>query len=70
MDREERKREIIEHPERHRHSFSELQRCCMVEGGALDMGLVEAHSTAAPLGRNGGIACDVTDGPCACGAWH
>jgi hypothetical protein len=30
----------------------------------------ELFDANAPLGRNGDIACDVTSGPCACGAWH
>lgn len=34
--------------------------------------LVEAdqYERDAPMGRNGGVACDVRRGPCACGAWH
>ena len=61
--------DISAHPERHRHDFDSLQRCCTVDG-ALDLSIMEAHSAAAPLGRNGGRACDVTAGPCSCGAWH
>lgn len=67
--RDKKLAELKEHPERHRHDFEALQRCCTVDG-ALDLGLLEAHSAAAPLGRNGGRACDVTSGPCSCGAWH
>lgn len=61
--------DIRVHPENHRHNFSELQACCTI-GGAVDVGLVDAHQEYAPVGRNGGRACDVTSGPCACGAWH
>ena len=69
MTVEEKKKDIIDHPERHRHDFDGLQRCCFVDG-AMDLYLLELHSRSAPFGRNGGIACDVTSGPCACGAWH
>jgi hypothetical protein len=69
MTREERLKDIREHPGRHRHDFGGLQRCCMIDG-ALDTGLMEAHERYANLGRNGGIRCDVVSGPCACGAWH
>lgn len=68
MNRNERLKDIKDHPERHRHSFGALQACCFVDG-ALDMRLMDAHSGA--IGRvNGSIRCDVNDGPCACGAWH
>ncbi|MHA1469123.1 MAG: hypothetical protein ACTSSP_01030 [Candidatus Asgardarchaeia archaeon] len=43
--------------------------CCYVDG-ALDFGLVDAHSQYVDLGSNGGVRCDTIDGPCACGAWH
>lgn len=35
-------------------------------------GLVHAEMALedAPLGRNGGVACDAGRGPCNCGAWH
>ncbi len=62
-------KDIQEHPENHRHGFGELQACCIV-GGAIDLSLMEAHSKYADLGTNGGVRCDVVDGPCACGAWH
>ena len=60
--------DIRENPEKHRHTFEELTQCCFV-GGALDLALMEAHSQV-DLGTNGGVRCDVTEGPCACGAWH
>lgn len=68
-NRDERLKDILEHPGNHRHEFSDLTACCMVNG-ALDTSLMQAHSENAPLGKNGGTACDVTSGPCACGAWH
>lgn len=69
MTREERLQDIKEHPERHRHSFEGLQRCCMTKGH-LDLELMEAHSRHAPVGTNGARRCDTTSGPCSCGAWH
>ena len=61
---------IKNHPGEHHHKdLNALNRCCMV-GGAIDTGLVDAHQRYAPVGRNGGQNCDVSDGPCSCGAWH
>lgn len=71
-DSEVRKRiqDIKDHPEKHHHEdLNSLNRCCMV-GDALDMALAEAHEEYAPVGYNGGRACDVRSGPCSCGAWH
>jgi hypothetical protein len=67
--REDVLRDLREHPERHRHDFEGLQRCCFVNG-ALDLSLMEAHERLVDLGTNGGRRCDVTSGPCSCGAWH
>jgi len=62
--------DIRDHPERHRHhSFEDLHRCCFVDG-AIDLSLIDAHSQFINIGENGGHRCDVTSGPCACGAWH
>lgn len=69
MDRQEVLEDIRTHPEQHRHTFAELQLCCLV-GGALDLSLVDAHSEYIDLGTNGGVRCDVISGPCSCGAWH
>lgn len=66
MTRDEKLKDVREHPERHRHEFPELQSCCMVNG-AIDLMLMEEHPA---LGYNGGQKCDVTWGPCSCGAWH
>lgn len=66
---DERIADIKEHPERHRHDFADLQRCCM-DGGALNTALLQAHQDYAPVGTNGGVRCDVTSGPCSCGGWH
>jgi hypothetical protein len=64
---EERRREIVSHPENHTHSYEALVACCMVDG-ALDGMLMQSHEGY--LGSNGGNRCDVSSGPCACGAWH
>lgn len=69
MYKEKILKDIIDHPERHRHTFNELTACCMIDG-AVDLSLIEAHSQHVDLGTNGGVRCDTTEGPCACGAWH
>jgi hypothetical protein len=61
--------DIKAHPERHRHDFEGLQACCFING-ALDCLVMDAHSQYVDMGTNGGVRCDVTSGPCACGAWH
>jgi len=35
--------------------------------GAIDLSLFDS---APAVGYNGGLKCDVTSGPCSCGAWH
>jgi hypothetical protein len=35
--------------------------------GGIDLTKIDA---ATPVGENGGVPCDVTRGPCSCGAWH
>lgn len=61
--REDVLKDLRADPERHRHNFEELRRCCLSEG-ALDLGLMDAHiGTVAER-------CDVTQGPCACGEVH
>ncbi|OGZ33121.1 MAG: hypothetical protein A2V69_01740 [Candidatus Portnoybacteria bacterium RBG_13_40_8] len=62
-------KDIKEHPENHHHDFDGLHACCVING-ALDTLLMEAHQKYANLGTNGGQPCDVTEGPCSCGAWH
>lgn len=59
--------DIKTNPVAHKHNFEGLQRCCTING-AVDVRLYEAH--AGLLGSNGGRNCDVSSGPCACGAWH
>lgn len=62
-------KDIKEHPDRHRHDFQRLQACCFVNG-AIDMSVMDAHEKYVDMGTNGGTRCDVSSGPCACGAWH
>jgi hypothetical protein len=64
---EDRRREIINNPEKHKHSYTELIACCAHEG-AINSMLMQAHEGY--LGSNGGVNCDVVNGPCKCGAWH
>ncbi|TAL46455.1 MAG: hypothetical protein EPN91_00245 [Salinibacterium sp.] len=60
--------DIRDHPDRHKHDFEGLQRCCLIMG-VLDMRVMDAHEGI--TGRtNGGRPCDVDSGPCSCGAWH
>ena len=66
---EERIEHIEKHPEDHQHTFSELSGCCLVDG-AVDSRLIDAHGWFDFAGENGGVSCDVTEGPCACGAHH
>lgn len=61
-----RLQDIKDHPEKHRHEWGGLEACCFVDG-AIWSSIMEAHP---PLGWNGGQKCDVTRGPCSCGAWH
>jgi len=67
--REEKLLDIKNHPEKHKHDFDGLTECCVFEG-AIDLSIMDAHSKYVDLGTNGGVRCDTTDGPCACGAWH
>jgi hypothetical protein len=66
---EEKIKDIKENPSDHIHTFSQLQHCCIIDG-ALDLSVMDAHSEYINMGTNGGVKCDVTEGPCACGATH
>lgn len=61
--------DIKNRPENHKHDFSALQSCCMIDG-IFDTLVMQAHSDFVSMGTNGGVKCDVTSGPCACSAWH
>jgi hypothetical protein len=66
---EEKLKDVQDHPERHRHDFDDLHRCCIVDG-VIELRLLDAHERYASLGTNGGRRCDTISGPCSCGAWH
>ena len=66
---EDKLRDIKEHPEKHEHDFEGLTQCCFING-AINMSVMDAHAKYASVGMNGGVRCDVTSGPCSCGAWH
>jgi hypothetical protein len=61
--------DIKQHLHDPHHDYPGLLVCCTVDG-ALDTLLMQAHQDYAPVGRNGGVACDTTEGPCSCGSWH
>jgi hypothetical protein len=66
---EEKIKDIKENPNDHRHTFAQLQHCCIIDG-AIDLSVMDAHSKYVNLGTNGGVRCDTTEGPCSCGGWH
>lgn len=43
--------DIKNNPEKHKHDFNGLQRCCFVNG-AMDLGLMDAHGEYASLGTH------------------
>lgn len=47
-------------------TFNELMQSAMKDG-AIDLSIID---NAPAVGYNGGRKCDVTSGPCSCGAWH
>lgn len=51
-------------------SFSTLVERAMTEDGAIDLSKIDNSSSTKIGPVNGGIRCDVSSGPCACGAWH
>ena len=61
-------KDIRKHPENHKHDYDGLIACCMING-AIDCRVMDVHSEISTR-SNGGVRCDVTSGPCSCGAWH
>ena len=55
-----------EEPGKKTRTFEDLMREAMVDG-AIDLSIID---NAPAVGYNGGRKCDVTSGPCSCGAWH
>lgn len=70
MTTDERIKDIRENPDRHRHRTFDQLVSCSTENGAVNLAVFQAHETYAPHGTNGGTNCDVSSGPCSCGAWH
>jgi len=60
---------IERNPELHKHSYIDLVSCCIINSIVISE-LFTAHLKYVQLGINGNIKCDVTSGPCNCGAWH
>lgn len=50
-------------------TFEDIVRASTTEDGAIDLSTFSSFERE-PVGYNGGVACDVTKGPCSCGAWH
>lgn len=64
MTRAAKLADLRDHPEKHRHTFDELQACCW-DGEALDLDLMQRHE-----GLGAGPRCDVVEGQCSCGSMH
>lgn len=56
----------LEKPVKER-TFNELVASAVTSDGAIDISKLDE---ATPVGYNNGTWCDVTSGPCRCGAWH
>ena len=54
-------------PDNLERSFEDLVALATTEDGAIDLSV---FANAPAVGYNGGVKCDVTSGPCSCGAWH
>lgn len=67
MTIKEKLADIKKNPGSHQHSWESLQACCIVNGAFVGSIMV-AHEGI--YGNNGGMLCDVRQGPCSCGAWH
>ncbi len=48
-------------------TFNDVLRNAITPDGAIDLSKIDS---APAVGYNGGRKCDVTSGPCSCGAWH
>lgn len=68
MNRSEKIKHIKENPHLHKHGNLNGLNACATIDGALDLGIIDAHGGV--YGYNGGVACDVSRGPCSCGAFH
>jgi len=70
MNLEEKIKHIKEYPEQHKHGSMNGIINCSMDNGAINMTIFDAHQQYANYGTNGGVRCDVSEGPCSCGAWH
>ena len=68
--KEQKEQDIINNPEKHRHTYDELNNCCISPDGAIDLYIMDLHSKYCNIGTNGNSKCDVIEGPCSCRAWH
>lgn len=48
-------------------TFDDLIEMSTTPEGTIDISTLD---NAPAVGYNGGLKCDVTSGPCSCGAWH
>ena len=53
----------------HLPDFVSLARSVLTDEGVIDLSIIDKASEG-PGPTNGGIRCDVSEGPYACGAWH
>ncbi len=68
MNRQQIFEDIKKTPSNHKHHDANGLIACATINGAVDISIMQAHEGL--YGYNGGAACDVSTGPCSCGAWH
>ena len=68
MNKNSKKSKKTYNPKRRNGSFKELIRVSSNQKGEID--LREMEREEGRYGSNGGRGCDVSKGPCSCGAWH
>ena len=61
-------KDIQNNPEKHKHKDLDALLTCAFVNGAINLVIMAAHEGL--HGYNGGAPCDVSSGPCSCGAWH
>lgn len=68
-EKEKRLAEIEKYPDRHVHSWGDLQECCALQGSVQE-DLLKAHQKFVDFGPDYKKLCSTLDGPCACGQVH
>ena len=68
MNRQQTLEDIKNNPYNHKHYDMNRLMVCATINGAVDMSIMQTHEGL--HGSNGGVKCDVSNGPCSCGAWH